>query len=1122
MTDSFRSRRLSKKTFYLIGMIIFLSTLGLPAILQANDRTERTPDESISEIGKELDNNPPIFNVLLSFNPEDPSAPHIIRTTRARPMAEYDFGPACDADRDGWPDGWLRERGPAFPRHPRVALIPSEQNRAAPAEQRQLLGASAVGSDSPAKEAAFRGSKLGDNQGLIIEPDGGAVSLLWPAGKLGPGDYLLEISGQTGQFIGSLVVEIGLFDSPSRKFIPLVEQHTEFPSNQKSSGGQGENQAEQSEPSNLPWSKEGPLDPGPRTTSQPEKAVPGFGAFKQWLLLPDGSEGPPQNRVTGFRPDSSGKQREVVIRIRVFPLSRNHREGEIRLARIRIWAVPTLQVSLRRQGGVFQPGTAIEGMVTSRVNGFDPASLCVIMKDRHGTVVAESRWPTAELSPGTESPTRHPGQDSFREEQASVPAAEQPKVADPVEPENLERLAKRETRPASNERQQGDHQAYPDREGKLLTAFFRLNPPPVGFYRLQLQLLDREERLLREDSLSVVVLPDSRKGLLDPSTGREQSLGSSFPGPILRQFGWSISPEALDLTEAAVQLAQAVGAVDIIRLSRGNQFYPRRLEQTEAALVQISRAGLLAGMVFQSPIPGETQAVRRWAGPLEPKLAQAAMALQYWQLGDEWEPECASPQEASTALNQLLVDGTKYPQPRTVLVPFAPTGAIPQITGDHVNLPGTSPSSPGPGRASLPPDAPDHVIIRDCWIAETPRVASVSGGAATAVPASPGGNFAGPTASSGSPARLASFRLPPKPQVAEDPKATVAETNAAAGILVRALCRATAADCRCTFVELVPSTLNWLVSPAGYPGELLLPWYVSTQILRNANPVGPFPIKPGVTAWLFAAAKQALIVLWCEEPTQVVLPLADIGLIIDAWGNTQVIKNQGEPLLLEVGPLPQFVFLPELWLLSWQQQSGFRTAELFPIPGITQQMTISLTNPTDQPLAGRLRLILPAGLRVSPEELPFQLAAGQKVELPVEVVLSAFTVAGWHPVGWEFVLDQPQYLQFRTERWIKIHWPGLELLQWQFRREASGTVLTVKLANRSSETLQVSAELFVPGAKRIALPPLTVSPGEVEITFPLGFDPPSNSGPAILQIRELRGPRRLRVELPLAGQGIRK
>lgn len=1097
-----------------------------------------------------------------------PEVGGLARNLVGRPILRYPLHPAWDRDYDGWPDGWVRERGEEFPRFPKVYVVhgdaaspPSDAangqgpgvaaGQLAPASV--VTGGQETGQDRPAGgKTGGRGSVERPPAGnqLCFEPGGGNVAIRYEAPWEPGHDYLLWLEARGEEFTGVLLAELIAQDSNGGKILSKSAGIIRLmPTPANSLAQLTELEAEVGARTNPRF---GGVSVSPQfhlgSQGLNSHALPKGGNLS-WDVPADRGE------LRVFLPahDSSLRDRDsdarVTIRLSVWPAGRHFHRGRVSIDRLELWQIPTTSIALVAFGGVCRQPEPIVGNVLLLWGRQSPSEAFLELLDRHGrsrvkvpillTVDSDStEVGTARDShqqshalaskAGDESP---PGSEKISPEAVSLSSATVLRAGGGVSETGLIGQSVRGSAPHDRITLAGDQDRslFSAQIGATLPrawkAEFSLSNPGPGFYWLRFACRLGPDQLQHEVYRGIVILPHIPGVDLDVGTTPYAASGRGEPAG--RRFGWSLPLDSLLSVSGFGPRKAPQFTVELFRWEEeshaGEALLPLRARSSVAS-EEASSERLFTGLRICRPGDVGAAGWSRWLTADRLVAPEGVPNFQWLQLGNERHPVARSIGEAEAELFRLSAELPPGSRPIAVVIPVAVADGPP----------GT-PASLVAANSAIKPDV--ALALGEVDPAGRPPAGGLAGGNSgggddryTQAPLSPerdrvifweavvgvvgtGSRSPGqtPKTAGRSVTPLGVAEAPQRLRVATielPPHGATADSRAAA--LTRGVTLAVAADCHWVFLRLDESTLPGLVRRDGSPGELAQPWLISTSLLRPARLIGSLPLGQDVLAWLFRRTDRALLVLWADKPTEAAVTFPDGAALVDAWGSMLTIPASPDPVPVRVDATPIFALAPEVWPFEWQQSLELEAPELDPEPGRPQRVSIHFRNTSGELVAGRLRLHVPPGFRVIPESVSFTLQPEESFRHSVDIITPPHALAGAQRFLWHFQWEKPSLRQFAFAKDVILRWPDLGVRAWRTRGQGKSWLM-VEVSNTSGQEMGLILEVFSPEKKRLALPPRVFPPGvqRVEIGLDEGLEDLPEG--AVIQIRQADGPRRIRV-----------
>ncbi len=1073
----------------IVKEIIFSISL---AVIFAETASNSGPKVEVVPMGTEGDK--PSFLSLQRFTLQGPGSQRF--SVVGKTLLSYPTTTIWDRDHDSWPDGWVRERGPNFPRFPKVyvymedsvssgfggsgaspagSLLPENQNRAF---EGRILGSSPgfESVDLSPDHVTAEKESTSPRQSLCIEPEGGNVAIAYRMPWIGGFQYLLYLQVRSQEFRGTFWAELSVFQ-PDLITTPVrVARYLCLPWESAS------------------W-REPPKDfqgwagrTGPAAfLKEPEIRQESEGFTQESELPSQTSELWVALSHDGVGSAEKGFEGELIVRLIVIPAGRHLPRGKIWIDRLDLWRVPHVRISLGQQLGSFRAVDQIVGKMSLWWEGPAPSAE-LELRNRNEESRLRFSVPLTRVSQILKAQLRGKSTSSVDDRRAVLLASGEVSGRDWGKSlSNPPNGASPRPTPSVKVDTSDDNFIAADDVFGLYEGKFELPKVDPGFYWLRVKLTSSLNGLSHEYCHGITVLPDVLSSSQDSSGVNPGFVALGEIGH-RRHFGWSL-PEWLPLVYGAPALGKALtSGAELLRWEWWDD-PPSVWNDTTRKIVgpvsfpAASSSSLGEGLLIVRPRAEVNDLLRRWSidelFSLDPNLDR----IRWIQLGDEKHPWARSSKEAQGELNRLGQAGAQPGTKILVLMPYEET------TGQsHL------PSGAGAGMAQEEALA----IIRDAVM----MAMGVEPGERLPPTQGPrdGQGVSLKAASVYQQLRIASVELP----------ARGGDPTRIAGSLLQGLCRAVAGNCRWCFIRFTESNFHQVFAPPGMPGELIAPWLVGTELLRTAEFLRSLDLGHGVSALLFRRGDDALLALWSDQPKEVLLVVPEGGSLINGWAQVTALPPTGEPIGLPVDTMPVFLLTGHLWPFLWQHFAGFEPGELRPEPGRSQRFTVHFRNTTDLSVAGELRVQPPPGFRIMPEKFHFVLEPNAVFAQPVEIVTAPHAVGGLQRFRWEFAWEKPVLRRLVVVRDIPLRWPGLIVTAY-LQQAGERSWVEIKLSNDSGEPLPLIVEVFSSERKRAGLPPRVFGPGLHHVEVPLEFAGNNRFEEMVVQVRDAEGPRRLRL-----------
>lgn len=308
------------------------------------------------------------------------------------------------------------------------------------------------------------------------------------------------------------------------------------------------------------------------------------------------------------------------------------------------------------------------------------------------------------------------------------------------------------------------------------------------------------------------------------------------------------------------------------------------------------------------------------------------------------------------------------------------------------------------------------------------------------------------------------------------------------------------------FVPRPFSDEDGLMKNDGTPGELFVPWRVTSNHLAGMNYLGRIQLPNGSENVIFANEETATMIVWNEADTTETLYLGDEVEVCSLWGIHTKPEQEGHRQMISVGRWPSFVTGLDPNVAKFRMNLRFDRERLASIFGQRQYAGIIFDNEFPRGASGSMRLDSEE-LWGKPIEMRFKVAAGMEFHREFPVQLRAFASTGTHKVRIDVVLDSENRKQFSVFRDIEVGF-GLIEMQHRLERVENGAVIVhVTVINNSYQTMNFDCYMLVPTQRRQRKQIMYLGNGRATIEFVI-YDPAELDGaPVWLRAEEIRGNR---------------
>jgi hypothetical protein len=278
-----------------------------------------------------------------------------------------------------------------------------------------------------------------------------------------------------------------------------------------------------------------------------------------------------------------------------------------------------------------------------------------------------------------------------------------------------------------------------------------------------------------------------------------------------------------------------------------------------------------------------------------------------------------------------------------------------------------------------------------------------------------------------------------------------------------------------------------LLRADGRPDAMLLPWRTTARLIGNCRSAGSLPLRSGAENRIFIEpggehTHNAVLLLWAPEPTEEYIYLGENAQLVDVWGRVSEpetdVKYHQKVQRIPIGPLPSFVIGVDPKLLAFRMSVELQPNRLDSYLGQQQRMLLRFTNPTDQLLTGKWRVLPPENWQCEMPEQLWELAPGQTVEQPMEIVLGNSSRVGEYDVPILFQLDTDPPQSITVLKQVTVGPENLEVLVTTGLMPNGDLRVRIEMTNKSERSRSYDCAVFPTAGRQYERCWLTVSPGQ--------------------------------------------
>jgi hypothetical protein len=258
-----------------------------------------------------------------------------------------------------------------------------------------------------------------------------------------------------------------------------------------------------------------------------------------------------------------------------------------------------------------------------------------------------------------------------------------------------------------------------------------------------------------------------------------------------------------------------------------------------------------------------------------------------------------------------------------------------------------------------------------------------------------------------------------------------------------------------------------LMSDAGAPTDLFLPWRTTASLLGGARFVGSIDLPGGSQNRIFETSEgQYLMVAWADAPGEEVAYLGDDVRIVDVWGRERPADVRGDEQVVPVDRLPRFILGINPAVAQWRMDARFAVQNVPSVFGEGHDNKLLLHNSFAQGVSGTIEIQAPPGWQITPGRSDFKLAADEKLAKPIQITLPFDATSGLSPVRIDFTVEGERQYRFSVYRNLKVGDDKLELDTYTRLEEDGTLVVEQRMVNFGTEMADFKCQLYAPGRRR--------------------------------------------------------
>ncbi len=285
--------------------------------------------------------------------------------------------------------------------------------------------------------------------------------------------------------------------------------------------------------------------------------------------------------------------------------------------------------------------------------------------------------------------------------------------------------------------------------------------------------------------------------------------------------------------------------------------------------------------------------------------------------------------------------------------------------------------------------------------------------------------------------------------------------------------------------------------------------------LAGRRVVGRLKVVPGVECMILDGNRGGMLALWNEqadEDAEIAMMLGNDPVAVDVWGNRVPLPKSDGIHRMTVPRTPVFIEGIDARLALFRSAFTLTPALIESRQG-KHERTITLSNPFDSTISGRLIITGPEDWQSSPSTHFFSIASGKTIELPITFSFPINEVAGYKELTArvQFRADQPYDIELSSPMMLGL--PGIDYSATMAlvdgdKPGTTDAVVTAIVTNTGDTVVSLYAFASLAGHPRTEHPIPTLEPGESAVrSFRFHEVSHDLSGHAIRAgIRENNGP----------------
>ena len=258
-----------------------------------------------------------------------------------------------------------------------------------------------------------------------------------------------------------------------------------------------------------------------------------------------------------------------------------------------------------------------------------------------------------------------------------------------------------------------------------------------------------------------------------------------------------------------------------------------------------------------------------------------------------------------------------------------------------------------------------------------------------------------------------------------------------------------------------------LMTDAGTPGDLLLPWRTTASLLSGTRYVGSIQLPGGSTNRLFEDKEGTMVmVVWNQQPRQESVFLGENVQVVDVWGRREVPKGKEYLQVIEVNTMPKYVVGINGAVARMMMGTSFANSDVPSIFELAHSNQLLIENSFAQGIGGVARIVAPEGWQILPDRIDLKLAVGEKAKRAFQVVLPFDATSGVTPLRVDFEIAAEKPYKFSVFRELNVGDKDIDVEVATRVEEDGSLIVEQRMINRESAPIDFKCLMYAPDRRR--------------------------------------------------------